>query len=683
MYEWKHSGKGSITGVIRHLARALLAGIIALALFGFPPPAAMAEENPVDLELGGEGTTPWNISNARPSDSGNKTVELHNVGSQDGFVSVWISDIVSNEGTNPESETGNIGEPGEFANYLTLDLACTGLTTNLNLPVTIQNLPQSFADSNFIEIIPLKTGETVDLELQWELPPEAGNDMQGDNISFTINYLLREMAITDVSTVVTGEGVFTEKVVVESETGKGELCITENITAQTAEGDAPTELWLIEVDKEPTAPQQNAAAIALFDAGPDGTTFDQPITITFSYNDPDDIPQGTDEEDLFIALWDSGTGTWVELANSTVDTANDTVSAPVSHFSRYTIIAPLPPPLPPPEPDMENYLPKAITVDKDVSITSRLEVDMLGKADSITIGEDGIVPVPFTITDPDSRFVIAIGEGTRITGPDNTILSRIELSITEEPIAIPQDTIGLSPIYKLTGYVENIEVARINFDPPVRLTINYDPEDLPENTFLPFIATYTDEQGLVRLEPPPGSTIEVGRAEALISHASLFLVVAEVAPPPPPLPARFEVENLTVSPLESQLGQPITVSVTVTNDGEIEGNLKLHLIIDGIVRMIKEVTLAGKSSETLTFEVSNLAVGKHQVKLSGLTEQFSVVRMEVIPEESGVNWFIFDMSVGIALTIGALVLFLVIRKSRRTQLERPGGDQEEPSSNDS
>jgi len=248
-------------------------------------------------------------------------------------------------------------------------------------------------------------------------------------------------------------------------------------------------------------------------------------------------------------------------------------------------------------------------------------------------------------------------------------LSRIELRITDESIVIPGDIVVLSPIYKLTGYTRSMEVTPINFDPSARLTIRYDPQNLPENTFLPFIANYTDEQGLIRLQPPPDSTDEIGKAKALISHASLFVVAAEVLPPPPPLPARFEVSNLTINPKQAQLGQPVTVSVTIINEGATEGSFELHLIIDGIVRMVKEVTLAGKSSETLTFEVSNLAAGKHQVKIAGLTENFKIVRITIPPEESRVNWLLLDVSVGAAIVIGALVLYLTTRRSRQVRLK--------------
>ena len=687
--------------VAKNITRLLLAVTIGLALVGFLPATAQADTNPVDLELGGEGATPWSMSDIEPGHSGTKTVELHNVGSKDGFVTIWLDDIISSEGSNPESETGDTAEPGEFDDHLLLNLSVDGLSTNLNLPTTINDLPHSASDSHYIEVVPLKSGDTVNLQWEWELPAQTGNEVQGDNISFTINYLLRECTITDVSDVVTEEGVFTEAVTTESEGGRGKLTIEKDTVGKTEQGESLSEIWIIEIDKElPAPPEGTVTAGVIYDAGPHGATFDPPITITVSY----DMPPWVSEATLVIVLWDENAGEWVPLAGCTVDTVNDTISAPVFHFSRYTVIAPIlepvyegggppaptdeeeeppaptdeeeEPPAPtdeeeePPAPTDEEEEPPAPTDEEEEPPTTGalLEINMLEQESSIEIGADGILREALRLTDRNGNFVIDIDSGTKMTGVGNVELSRIELRITDESIVVPDDVVVLSPIYKLTGYTHSMEVTRINFEPPARLTISYDPQDLPENAFLPFIINYTDEQGLVRLEPPPGSVVEIGKAKAEISNASLFAVVVELAPPPPPLPARFEASNLTINPQQAQLGQTVTISLTIANEGATEGSFELHLIIDGIVRMVREITLGGKSSETLTFEVSNLAVGSHHVKIAGLTEQFRIV-MTATPagEERGVNWLVIDVSVGAGLIMGALVLYFITRRSRQVR----------------
>jgi hypothetical protein len=177
-------------------ARLLLAVIIGLVISLLPAPvqAQAVDLDLINLELGGEGATSWNIENMLPCDSGVKTVTLHNAGTEDGFVTIWVSDIVSGEGKNPEPETDTTGE-GELDDYLLFNLSTEPggrIETNISLPTTISNLPPSVAGPGYIWINPLNAGETVTLYWEWALPCATDNDTQGDTLSFTINYLLED-----------------------------------------------------------------------------------------------------------------------------------------------------------------------------------------------------------------------------------------------------------------------------------------------------------------------------------------------------------------------------------------------------------------------------------------------------------------------------------------------------------
>ena len=645
---------------IKYAIRPLLVVAIVLLLISLPPAPVQAQINPVDLELDAAGATPWVISNIKPGDSGSKIVKLSNVGSSDGFVTIWVSDIVSTEGLNPESETGNTAEPGEAADYLQLNLTATGLTTNLNLPAIISNLPRSATASNYIEIIPLKRGTSINIVWEWNLPPQTSNDVQGDSISFTINYLLQECTITDVSGVVNANGVFTQGVTATSTGGKGKLTISQGTTGKTKQNQPLSNIWAIESDKENPTPPSNKVAIGLsYEVGPEGTTFDQPITITVTYNQSD-VPQGVNGKYLVIALWDKNIGQWVELDNCTVDTANNTISAPIIHFSRYAILSPAPPspptpsPVPPPIPieEQEETPPPTISV----------EVDMLGKTGKLEISADGTVGEPFTLSDRDGNFTLDIKSGTKIMGWGNKELSRIELKIADTSIVVPDNMVILSPTYQLTGYTRDMQITRIDFSPSAALTIRYDPKRLPENVLVPVIVNYSDELGLVQLPSPPDEVIEIGVAKAIIRHASLFAVIVEVPPPPPPLPAYFEVSNLIINPKQAQMGQPVTINVTITNTGATEGSTELYLIIDGMVRFIREVTLSGNSSQILTFELSNLSAGRHEVRIAGLNGNFKILSTTVVPLESKVNWHVLDLGIGGGIILGLITLYLFRRR---------------------
>jgi hypothetical protein len=181
----------SSSGIFIIVVKVALALTMLAAVVGFPSDSIKPQE-PICLVLGGEGSTSWDIGNIKPGDSGSKTVELYNDSDSDGDVIIWISDTISSEGMNPESETGDTAEPGELGDYLLFNSSCNGLDTNLSLPVTIYTLPQSASDPHYIKIVPFHARETIILLWEWEFPKSGRpqNNAQGDSLSFTINYLL-------------------------------------------------------------------------------------------------------------------------------------------------------------------------------------------------------------------------------------------------------------------------------------------------------------------------------------------------------------------------------------------------------------------------------------------------------------------------------------------------------------
>jgi hypothetical protein len=101
----------------------------------------------------------------------------------------------------------------------------------------------------------------------------------------------------------------------------------------------------IAVNAAPPPPPTEAGIVGMaYELGPRGTTFDQPVTLNFSY-DPAEIPERVTEEELYLAYYDEDSAQWLELP-SAVDVVGHTVTAPVEHLSTFAVIAPLPPPLP-------------------------------------------------------------------------------------------------------------------------------------------------------------------------------------------------------------------------------------------------------------------------------------------------------------------------------------------------
>jgi hypothetical protein len=157
------------------------------------------------------------------------------------------------------------------------------------------------------------------------------------------------------------------------------------------------------------------------------------------------------------------------------------------------------------------------------------------------------------------------------------------------------------------------------------------------------------------------STYELAPAEALAAGTYCWLVRAVdgegnagswsenwsftvSAAPPPPAPAAFMVSSLIISLLEVAFEEEVSISVTVTNTGDLEGTYTVTLKINGAVEAIENVELAGGATKLVTFKVVEDTEGTYNVEVNGLTGSFSVVAL--LPLE--VPWIII-----IALLVSA------------------------------
>jgi len=355
--------------VIKNVGKTALALIVALALMNFLPAKVQADGAPVNLMLGGEGATSWSIVNIQPGDSGTKTVTLHNAGNRRGSVTIWISDIVSSEGENPEPETGDTAEPGELADYLLFNINHSRLSTNLSLPTTIANFPQSLSSSKYIKISRLNAGETISLDWVWELPAETGNEIQGDSLSFTINYMLEELPSSGSggygggyggggswdSTVppqpqplllvvdvcgriamggITQEGVLKETVEAASPDGALVLLLPQGTRLLDYLGNP---LGSIEVRfvTPPETPSNRLIVGQCYCLQPN-CKFDPPIKFILHY-DSQALGDDMTEENLSTAYYEQRQQEWI-LMPTVVDTEANTATASLSHSSIFSML---------------------------------------------------------------------------------------------------------------------------------------------------------------------------------------------------------------------------------------------------------------------------------------------------------------------------------------------------------
>jgi len=142
---------------------------------------------------------------------------------------------------------------------------------------------------------------------------------------------------TDVSDYIDRDGVFTTNVTATSEDCNCRVTIDEGTTGLTEDATPLSEISIAPMEEPPPLPDGANVIGLVCDFGPDGATFDPPVTLCCTYN-PAIIPEGVAEENLVLAVWDGLASEWVSL-NSTVYTATHTICAPASHFTPFTTLA--------------------------------------------------------------------------------------------------------------------------------------------------------------------------------------------------------------------------------------------------------------------------------------------------------------------------------------------------------
>jgi len=213
-------------------------------------------------------------------------------------------------------------------------------------------------------------------------------------------------------------GVILETITATSADGNLILTIPSGTTALDKDGN-PLSTLTSAVDPSPPAPPEGANIIELaYNFGPAGATFDPAITFEYTY-DPAEIPEGVAEGDLVLAYYDEVAGEWVELP-STVDPLTHTITASVSHFTTFAIIAPPAPPPPAPAAfSVTNLSVKPLEVQPEEAVTIAVSVANTGGTEgsytvvlkingvkeaeeSVTVAAGGSQDVSFTLSKEDA-----------------------------------------------------------------------------------------------------------------------------------------------------------------------------------------------------------------------------------------------------------------------------------------
>ena len=106
--------------------------------------------------------------------------------------------------------------------------------------------------------------------------------------------------------------------------------------------------------------------------------------------------------------------------------------------------------------------------------------------------------------------------------------------------------------------------------------------------------------------------------------AGIYLYLQNTGQLTEKIEAEFTVTDLTINPLEAEIGENVTISANVTNTGEIDGSYVMNLTINDELKQNQTIPLSSGMSQIVEFAHSETAEGNYTVKIANLTASFTV-----------------------------------------------------------
>lgn len=296
-----------------------------------------------------------------------------------------------------------------------------------------------------------------------------------------------------------------------------------------------------------------------------------------------------------------------------------------------------------------------------------LEITWQDNNTGIGVDEGNRVKGTHTVTTMDGQVTVTISENSRILTDSEAEHIKIVVEERPERVTAPGGYLLLGKVYDIGAFTGEGERVSISFWPQFILRLKYDPSDLPPGTTNVYINTFDEElQQWIRLPKPDGWIDQPGEVVGLLSHLSLYAVIAETGESPavPILPARFLVNSLHVRPRQVEVGDTVTITGDVVNTGGKEGVYNLPVRVSGLLQTVQKITLKQGEREEFSFSVKPDRPGTYQVEVGGRTASFVVeaAAPPIIPiTPSDYRWAVWMVAICLAL---ALLFWLIFWRRR-------------------
>jgi hypothetical protein len=268
-----------------------------------------------------------------------------------------------------------------------------------------------------------------------------------------------------------------------------------------------------------------------------------------------------------------------------------------------------------------------------------------------SIDERGTISDALELGSRNGVVRIGVPAGTSAVNEDGEPLSAMELLIVDEPPPLPTQ-------HLLVGSASDLGPDGSTFDPALRLTLQYFDSQVPAGVAEEDLTiAYFDEDAGEWIELEGDVDTAANTVTTRVRHFTTFVILGDIKP------AAFSVDDLTVSPAEAMVGEPVIISARVTNTGALEGTYDMTLEIHNVAVATESVVLAGGASRLVSFTVTRDVRGSYLFRIGEDAGRFDVVAPTA---EGSSSAPVAGGAIGVSLLAGLAGAFLAVRRRRAT-----------------
>jgi len=161
----------------------------------------------LDLKINGgdAAITTFNVSNVAPGDSASANSTLRNAGSLTGELDVATSAITNTPyagGGEFQDGTGDLGANAEIAMYVDIDMSggptagdvglkSDGTTYDPSVALDYDVI-DNYDTENWDAVANMAIAVSYGYRVEWRVPTAVGNAIQGDSVSFDVDFVLEQ-----------------------------------------------------------------------------------------------------------------------------------------------------------------------------------------------------------------------------------------------------------------------------------------------------------------------------------------------------------------------------------------------------------------------------------------------------------------------------------------------------------